>query len=93
MMVSICVAAMLLAFAAILWVETGRFRQNAANELESLAAVIAENSTAPLSFSDNTAALQTLNSLGAVPAVELACIYDDDGKPFALYRRNDIRKV
>jgi len=90
MMVSICVAALLLAFAAILWVETGRFRQNAANELESLAAVIAENSTAPLSFSDSTAALQTLNSQGAVPAVELACIYDDDGKPFALYRRNDI---
>jgi signal transduction histidine kinase len=48
--------------------------------------MIADNSTAALSFDDPSSAAETLSALGAKPQI-LAAIYDADGRLFAEYRR------
>ena len=58
-----------------------------ARDLATLADVLARNSTAALSFRDAHAAQDVLQALRAEPSVTGACIYTDDGKPFATYVR------
>lgn len=90
MMVFICVVALALVFVAVLALDRVRFRESASNNLSSLTAVIVANSAASLSFGDSTAAGETLATLAAVHSIELACVYDASGRPFALYRRSDV---
>lgn len=93
MMVFICVVTLALVFVTILALDRIRFRESATKNLSSLTAVIVENSAASLSFGDSIAASQTLATLIAVPGIELACVYDAAGRPFALYRRGDINQL
>jgi PAS domain S-box-containing protein len=58
-----------------------------ARDLETLADVLAGNSTAALAFHDIDAAQDVLKALRAEPSVTAACIYTQDGKPFAKYAR------
>jgi diguanylate cyclase (GGDEF)-like protein/PAS domain S-box-containing protein len=62
-------------------------RRAMASDLETLADVLARNSTAALTFRDAHAARDVLQALRAEPSVTAACIYTDDGKPFAVYVR------
>src|SRR5438270_13037230 len=62
-------------------------RQAMARDLATLADVLARNSTAALTFRDPRAAQDVLQALQAEPSVSAACIYTDDGKPFATYVR------
>src|ERR1700693_4984713 len=55
--------------------------------LRILARMLAENSTAALSFEVHSAAKELLRSLDAQPAIHLAAIYSADGKLFARYVR------
>ena len=61
-------------------------KQATAARLYSLGAIIRDNSKAALSFSDQTAATEVLSTLRAEPHITAACIYDVQGKPFAVYR-------
>ena len=62
-------------------------RRAMARDLATLADVLARNSTAALTFRDVHAAQDVLQALRAEPSVTAACIYSDDGKPFATYVR------
>src|SRR5690242_163715 len=70
-------------------------RRAMARDLATLADVLARNSTAALTFRDVHAAQDVLQALQAEPNVTAACVYTDDGKPFAIYTRqgNDSRFV
>src|ERR1700691_2016995 len=63
------------------------FRETMELDMATLADVIAGNSTAALTFHDARAAQDVLSALRAEPHVTAACIYSQDGKPFATYRR------
>jgi signal transduction histidine kinase/CheY-like chemotaxis protein len=58
------------------------------SDLATLADVIAGNSTAALTFHDARAAQDVLSALRAQPHITVACIYAEDGKPFATYSRD-----
>jgi signal transduction histidine kinase/ActR/RegA family two-component response regulator/uncharacterized membrane protein affecting hemolysin expression len=61
------------------------FRQMTSRQLETLAKVVATNSTAALAFSDAQSAAETLKALRADPHVLAAVLYDERGAPFATY--------
>jgi diguanylate cyclase (GGDEF)-like protein/PAS domain S-box-containing protein len=64
-------------------------RRAMARDLSTLAEVLARNSTAALAFRDVHAAQDVLQALRAESSVTAACIYTDDGKPFASYTRQE----
>lgn len=66
-------------------------RQTMSQDLATLADVIAGNSTAALTFHDAHAAQDVLSALRAEPHITFACIYTEDGEPFATYSRDVTR--
>jgi diguanylate cyclase (GGDEF)-like protein/PAS domain S-box-containing protein len=58
-----------------------------ARDLEILADVLARNSTAAITFRDADAARDVLQALRAEPSITAACVYTEDGEPFAKYVR------
>jgi signal transduction histidine kinase/ActR/RegA family two-component response regulator len=62
-----------------------QYRLQVGRDLTVLARTLADNSTAPLAFADERAAGETLAVLELQPYVETACIYNGDGRPFAMY--------
>jgi signal transduction histidine kinase/CheY-like chemotaxis protein len=64
------------------------FRRTMVLDMATLADVIAGNSTAALTFHDARAAQDVLSALRAEPHITVACIYAQDGMPFATYRRD-----
>ena len=80
---AICIAALALAFTALFWFQSVTFRKGFAAELESLGAIIAHNSAAPLAFDDKKSALEVLAALKVKPHITSASVFDGDGKLFA----------
>ena len=86
-------------FMAMAWISTvaislplGLFdfwgtRTTMARDLEVLADVLARNSTAAITFRDADAARDVLQALRAEPSIMAACVYTEDGEPFAKYVR------
>ena len=66
------------------------FRGNLKNDLAALSHIIADNTTAPLSFDDPKAAAETLATLHSRAQVRLACVFSADGRLFAKYVRADL---
>jgi two-component system, sensor histidine kinase and response regulator len=64
------------------------FRETMKLDMATLGDVIAGNSTAALTFHDARAAQDVLSALRAEPHITVACIYAEDGKPFATYQRD-----
>src|SRR5690349_6895307 len=62
-------------------------KRSMALDLSTLADVLAQNSTAALTFRDAESARDILQSLKAQSAVTRACIYTEDGRPFVKYVR------
>src|SRR6266851_3904411 len=63
------------------------FKQLHVQDLNALADIIGTNTTAPLVFKDSQAASDILQALAAKPHILAACVYDRDGRPFAVYQR------
>ena len=63
-------------------------RRGMAADLTTLMDVMVDNSTAALTFHDEKVARELLNTLRAQTNITAACIYDEEGKPFATYVRN-----
>jgi PAS domain S-box-containing protein len=83
-------AAILLASAAFLSFDVYTFRHSSVHDLETLAQVLASNSTAALSFNDAISGHEILQALSAQEHVLGACVYRPDGQTFATYARNDV---
>jgi signal transduction histidine kinase/ActR/RegA family two-component response regulator/HAMP domain-containing protein len=62
-------------------------RQTVVRDTTVLADVLARNTQAALAFQDETAAQQILLAVQAEPSIVAACLYDENGKPFANYTR------
>ena len=84
MMVASSVA-LLLVCAILLGYDVVTSKRATAEHLSTLVQIIADNSKAALSFSDQAAAGEVLATLKAEPHITAACIYDKQGKPFAFY--------
>jgi signal transduction histidine kinase/CheY-like chemotaxis protein len=61
-------------------------RQTIQNDLSSLAQVIGMNSIGAIVFNDQQTAENNLAALNAKPYIVLACIYDRNGKVFAVFK-------
>ena len=78
-------AALLLGCAVLLGYDVVTSKRASAEHLSTLIQIIGDNSKAALSFGDQSAAREVLDTLKAEPHITAACIYDKQGKPFALY--------
>lgn len=83
----ICGAVLLVAIAALFTFQVLNFRYSFQRDTATLAAIIANNSTAALAFKDAQAGAEVVNSLQAKPTVVAACLVEPDGSLFAKYGR------
>jgi len=84
---SVTTAALLLAGLGIIVVDSLLFRESMQRDVAALGRIVADNSTAALSFDNADDATDTLASLRARPHIVAACIYRADGAVFAQYKR------
>jgi signal transduction histidine kinase len=81
---------LLLAAAALIGYASSGARQGYQHDLETVARIVSDNSTAALVFGDRKAAGETLAALRAKPEIRSACLYstsggDSPGELFASY--------
>ena len=79
--------ALVLASGGFLAWDITQFRQDLQQDLDAQAAIVAENSAAPLTFNDTQAAGETLSVMRLRPRVVIACLYKG-GQLFATYQRD-----
>src|SRR5215813_3499400 len=79
------VAVLLLTCGSFFAYEFFTFRQNASANLSTLGAILANNTTASLTFSNTEDATEVLAALSAEPHIQLAGLYDENGRLFAHY--------
>jgi signal transduction histidine kinase/ActR/RegA family two-component response regulator/HAMP domain-containing protein len=61
------------------------FRQSTVRQLSTVAAIVANNSTAVLAFQDRSGAKEILSALRAEPHITEAALYDETGAVFSTY--------
>ena len=81
------VSALLLASAVLLVAEWLRGRGELMQDLEALAAIVADQTSAAVAFEDPESAAEVLRSLRSKEHVVAACIYLPGGRLFARFRR------
>jgi signal transduction histidine kinase len=79
---------LLLAGTALILFNAERFRREMVVDLSTLAEIVAQNSTAVLSFKDTVAGTETLRSLSARKPIVAAGLYGKDGRLLARYQRD-----
>jgi len=84
---SASVFALLLASVGFTLYERSQYRANTASELSTLADTLGANTAASLAFHDPRTAQEMLSALRAEPHILAACLYDEEGVPFAEFRR------
>jgi len=89
---AVVVLALLLSCAAFASYDIIVFHNSLRKDLETLAEIVGSNSTAALSFGDQSAAEELLSGLRAKQHLRVARIYSAEGKLFASYRRPDVRR-
>lgn len=80
-----CSVVLLLACAVLAGYQMLDYRKMVVRNLNVLAEVMAENNRAAMAFDDQSKAGETLATLRSEPSVVAACIYDQNGAPFARY--------
>lgn len=83
------ITALVLAIAGFLLYERAVFRRELSANLEGMAAVVGDNCVSALDFNDPKGAKIALESLNTQPAIIRAALYDNEGKVFAEFRRED----
>lgn len=78
-------AVLVLTCAGFLTYEFLTFRKNTVRQLSTVAAIIADNSTAVLAFDDRQGAKEILSALKAEPHIVAAALYGTDGRLFSTY--------
>jgi PAS domain S-box-containing protein len=79
-------SSLLLAAFAFVLVDRHRDRQGLVQDVSTMARLVADRSTAALTFDDPGLAAENLAALRIKPTVTAACIYAADGSVFAEYR-------
>src|ERR1700759_3976905 len=78
-----CSAVLLLACGVLAVYQMVDYRKMMARDMAVLAEVVAQNTRAAMAFDDQNKAQDTLMALKSEPSVVAACIYDQQGSPFA----------
>ena len=73
--------------------ERQSYRASAVRELTALADTLGANTAASLAFNDESTAEEMLRALATEPNVLVACLYDNQGRIFAQYRRSGDRHI
>ncbi|MSU57809.1 MAG: PAS domain S-box protein [Pedosphaera sp.] len=81
----ICGAVLFVAVAALFTFQVLNFRSNFRRDTATLAAIIANNSTAAMAFKDAKAGAEVMGSLEAKPNMVAACLVAPDGALFASF--------
>jgi len=89
MMMIVSIAALLLSCVSFIVYDQIFSRRAMAQELASLAEMIGSHSTAAITFNDQDSATEILSALSARPHIISGCLYARDGKPIAMYARDD----
>jgi PAS domain S-box-containing protein len=89
----VCSAATLLAGVALVSYQMLTFRKSMESDLLAQARMIALNCLAPIEFDYPEEAEEVLRSLQAIPAIEVACLYQENGSVFSMYTREGVVKV
>ena len=84
--------ALFLAFASFTVFELATSRQVISKELLGIANIIGANCIAALEFDDKKPGEETLQSLNADPRIVAAGIYDQNGKIFVTYKKDNVEK-
>ena len=79
--------ALLLAGAGLIFFDNARFKREMTADLETFADVIAQNSTAALTFGDTTTARENLKGLSPRASIVAAALYQPDGRLFVAWTR------
>jgi signal transduction histidine kinase len=79
---------LVLASAGYLAFDYYRLRADLSDEVGAQAQLVLENADAALTFDDVRAAEETLATLKSVPRLRTACLYDEQDKLFAYWRRD-----
>ncbi len=85
---SITTVSLLLACAVLVGYDLVMYRRAMVKDVSTLADMVADNSTAALTFHDEQAAKDVLRSLRTQPHITAACLYTAEGKVFAIYIRD-----
>ncbi|MGZ4810526.1 MAG: ATP-binding protein, partial [Thermoanaerobaculia bacterium] len=83
--------ALVLACTAFIVYDYGSDRRSMADDVDTLAKVLASNSAASLIFHDPEAAGEILSAVRAQPSIRSAAIYDRTNRPFVTYGQSDVR--
>ncbi len=89
----ICGAVLLVAIVALFTFQVLNFRSNFERDTATLAAVVANNSTAALAFKDANGGAEVLSSLQVVPNVVSACLVAPNGSMFAQFGQTEDAKT
>ena len=79
---------LLLACASFVAYDAVTFRRELAESVSALADMIGANCAAAIDFKDPASAAETLAALHANRNIIFACVYDRDGRTFAVYQRD-----
>ncbi len=86
---TVCAIGLVMASAVLFWFESVQYRKSFATELESLAAITAQNSIFPLATKDAQAANSLLAPFKLKPQIAGAYIIDSSNKPFGIFRTEE----
>jgi signal transduction histidine kinase len=89
---STCAVALLLACVAFVGYEWVTFHHTMPRDQGTLAQIVGANCAAAVVFNDEKSAERTLGALRAEPHVVAACLYTPDGRLFATYARQDLKR-
>jgi len=84
--------ALLLSSAAFNVFEIYSSRKSIENELLGVSEIISSNVAAPLVFDDRSTGKEILSALNKDSRVDHACIFDRNGKDFAIYFKDNIKR-
>jgi len=88
LILAISASALLLASLTMAVYDTISFRRTLANNLDTLAEVVARNSTADMQFEDVRGSKDLLQALRAAPHITAAVVFTPAGKIFTMYLRD-----
>src|ERR1700690_1246864 len=85
---SITTVSLVLACTGLVGYDLVMYRRVMVRDVSTLADMVADNSTAALTFHDEQAGKDVLRSLRTQPHITAACLYTSDGEVFAIYVRD-----
>ena len=85
----VCSIALVVASSVLFWFESNQYRRTFVAELESLAAITAQNSTVPLAAKDSEAADILLAPFKLKPQIVGAYIFDGQNEPFGIFHTEE----